>query len=368
MSHEISIRANGKAEMAYAGATPWHGLGNELTAGASIEEWQAAAGMDWRIMRAKVRFAVSHSSASDPSTYGAMDDKVVLFRGDTKEGLGVVSDRFQVVQPAAVLEFFRDLTDAAGFTLNTAGILFGGKRFWALAEIGESASIADAADKMKGYLLLSTSCDGTMATEARYTNVRVVCNNTLGAVRGAAAKVRVTHRSTFNPNEVKRELGVDVAHERFAATMADMRRLANTRLVDADSILQTAELVKPGASKLAREDLLKILDSKPVQRIGELAIDNRAIGNGMAGVRGTQWGWLNACTQYFDHEARARSTENRLNSAWFGKGAEIKERAYEMAVAAADGTPAASFTEFRSEHGTAAYSLLDDVLAETMGK
>ena len=168
-----------------------------------------------------------------------------------------MSDNFKIVQPAAVLEFFRDLTAAAGFTLETAGTLFGGKRFWALAAIGETASIADAADKMKGYLLLSTSCDGTMATEARYTTVRVVCNNTLSAARTSGAKVRVTHRSTFNADSVKKELGVDCAHVRFASTMADMRRLADTRLLDADSILQTAELVSPGASKLAREDLLE---------------------------------------------------------------------------------------------------------------
>ena len=366
MSHEISMRANGKAEMAYVGETPWHGLGSELAAGASIDEWQIAAGMDWKIKRSFVRYATALDAT--PETLFKMYDKHVLVRSDTKAGLGVVSDRFQVVQPAAVLEFFRDLTAAAGFTLNTAGVLFGGKRFWALADIGETASIADSVDKMKGYLLLSTSCDGTMATEARYTNVRVVCNNTLSAARGAAAKVRVTHRSTFNASDVKRELGVDVAHERFAATMSDMRRLADTRLIDADSILQTAELVKPGASKLAREDLLKVLDSKSVQRIGELSIDNRAIGNGLGGVRGTQWGWLNAVTQYVDHEARARSTENRLNSAWFGNGADLKERAYEMALAASDGTPAATYTEFRSEHGAEAYSILDHVLAETMGK
>jgi phage/plasmid-like protein (TIGR03299 family) len=366
MSHEITLRANGKAEIAYVGAKPWHGMGSELPAGASIETWQQAAGMDWKIQRAIVRYAVAHGSS--PDDYMSMPEKHVLLRSDTKAGLGIVSDNFKIVQPGAVLEFFRDLTDAAGFTLETAGTLFGGKRFWALASIGETASIADASDKMKGYLLLSTACDGSLATEARYTNVRVVCNNTLGAARNGQAKVRVTHRSTFNADSVKRELGVDVAHERFAATMADMRRLADTRIMDADSILQTAELFTPGASKLAREDLLKIIDSKPVQRIAELAIDNKAIGNGMDGVRGTQWGWLNSVTQYVDHEARARTAENRLNSAWFGKGSDLKERAYEMALAAAAGTPAASVTQFRAEHGAPAASLLDSVLDATMGK
>jgi phage/plasmid-like protein (TIGR03299 family) len=366
MSHEITIRTAGKAEMAYVGNKPWHGLGEELQPGTSIEEWQAAAGMDWKIQRAIVRYAIAHGST--PDSYMSMNDKHVLLRSDTKAGLGIVSDNFKIVQPSAVLEFFRDLTMAAGFTLETAGTLFGGKRFWALAAIGETASIADPADKMKGYLLLSTACDGSMATEARYTTVRVVCNNTLSSARSAGAKVRVTHRTAFKADCVKKELGVDVAHERFATTMQDMRRLANTRLTGTDAMLQTAELFSPGASKLAKEELLKILDSKPVQRVGELAIDSRAIGNDMDGVKGTQWGWLNSVTQYVDHEARARSTENRLNSAWFGRGADLKERAYEMCLSAASGTPATNITTFRQEQGATNSGLLDDVLAATTGK
>lgn len=366
MTDAVTVRRGGKAEMAYVGAKPWHGLGQELQHGASIEEWQAAAGMDWKIQRAIVRYAVAHGA--DPSSYRTMDDKHVLLRSDTKAGLGIVSDRFEIVQPKAVIEFFRDLTEAAGFALETAGTLFGGKRFWALASIGETASVADPNDKVKGYLLLSTSCDGSMATEGRYTDIRVVCNNTLSAARYAGAKFRITHRTEFDPVEAKRELGVAKAHERFATTMNDMRRLADTRVMDADSMLQTAELVRPGASKLAQDDLIKVMRSKPVARISELAIDNRAIGNGFDGVAGTQWGWLNAVTQYVDHESRARSVENRLNSAWFGNGSDIKERAFEMALAAANGQPAVSFTTFREEQGVGSSSLLDSVLEETIGK
>jgi phage/plasmid-like protein (TIGR03299 family) len=330
-----------------------------LEQSATIEEWIAAAGMDWKIQRTRVRYAIGQDA------FRTMDDKHVLVRSDSKDALGVVSDKYQIVQPKAVLEFFRDLTESAGFKLETAGTLFGGRRFWALANTGDAASIVDPSDKMKGYLLLCSSCDGTMATEGRYTTVRVVCNNTLSAARYAGAKVRVTHRSTFNANEVKRELGVDVSHERFAETMSDMRRLADTRILDTDALLQTAELFSPGASKLAKDDLLKVLESKPVARVAALASDGLAMGSGMDGVKGTQWGWLNAVTEYVDHEARARSQDNRLNSAWFGRGSDLKDKAYEMALLAADGTPAVSMTTYRSDHGAAPSSLLDDVLNNT---
>ena len=44
MAHEITI-TEGTAEMAYVGEKPWHGLGQRLEEGATVEEWQKASGM-----------------------------------------------------------------------------------------------------------------------------------------------------------------------------------------------------------------------------------------------------------------------------------------------------------------------------------
>lgn len=328
MAHELTT-TNGKVEMAYVGETPWHGLGQELQYGASIEEWRRAAGMDWKILRSKVRYMTSRANTAPrelPSSH-------VLFRSDTENALSVVSDGYKIVQPGAVLEFFRDLTDSAGFKLETAGTLFDGRRFWALANTGDAATIVDKRDQMKGYLLLSTSCDGSMATEARYTSVRVVCHNTLSMARGVGARVKINHRSRFNADAVKRELGVGAARDAFASTMDTFRKLAAIELRPSDALMQTACLFEPKASEMAREDLMKVLDQRSVARVAELAVDGKAIGSGFDGARGTQWGWLNAVTQYVDHEARARSQDNRLASAWFGPGDNLKSRALELATA-----------------------------------
>jgi hypothetical protein len=39
-----------------------------------------------------------------------------------------VSNRYQVVQPREILEFYRDLTEISGFELETAGVLKEGRR------------------------------------------------------------------------------------------------------------------------------------------------------------------------------------------------------------------------------------------------
>jgi hypothetical protein len=63
-----------------------------------------------------------------------------------------------------------------------------------------------------GYLLLATACDGTLATTAQFTSVRVVCNNTLAvALHEGDGAVRVPHRSPFDPEAVKRQLGIAIS-------------------------------------------------------------------------------------------------------------------------------------------------------------
>jgi phage/plasmid-like protein (TIGR03299 family) len=92
----------------------------------------------------------------------------------------LVSGDYQIVQPKEVLEFYRELTEQYGYTLETAGALDGGRKVWALARTSTTGT-ADTGgkDKLAAYILLATSCDKTLATTAAFTSVRVVCQNTL---------------------------------------------------------------------------------------------------------------------------------------------------------------------------------------------
>lgn len=230
--------------MAYAGEKPWHGLGNKLTTLQPLDVWKRQAGMDWMIEESEVRFITGNHTVGAIHTF---PEQKVLYRSDTKRALAVVSKRFQIVQPEEVLEFYRDLTEYAGFELETAGVLKEGRKFWALARTGQSATLKGK-DQVNGYLLLATACDGSLATTAQFTSVRVVCNNTLqialGDNRGA---VKVPHRSEFNADAVKQQLGITVAPwNRFVAKMKDLVVCP----VDPDSVdgLLRRVLVYPGQS------------------------------------------------------------------------------------------------------------------------
>ena len=153
--------------MAYVGQKPWHGVGNKLARHQPIDVWKQQAGMDWQIEESEVRYV---TGSHNIGTINAFPQNKVLYRSDTKKPLAVVSKRFQVVQPGEILEFYRDLTATNGLELETAGVLREGRKFWALARTGQSATLRGR-DRVNGYLLLATACDGTLATTAQFTLV-----------------------------------------------------------------------------------------------------------------------------------------------------------------------------------------------------
>lgn len=308
--------------MAYAGEKPWHGLGNKLTTLQPLDVWKRQAGMDWMIEESEVRFITGNHAVGAIHTF---PEQKVLYRSDTKRPLAVVSKRFQVVQPEEVLEFYRDLTEYSGFELETAGVLKEGRKFWALARTGQSTTLKGK-DQVNGYLLLATACDGSLATTAQFTSVRVVCNNTLqialGDNRGA---VKVPHRSEFNADAVKQQLGITVAPwTRFVAKMKDLVACP----VDPDSVdgLLRRVLVYPGQVGKA-----PVVNEQAVRSVRAL-YDGGGRGAQLASSRGTAWGLLNSVTEYVDHHRRARSDDHRREAAWFGQGAQFKQRAWDELV------------------------------------
>jgi phage/plasmid-like protein (TIGR03299 family) len=320
MAHELTIRENGFAEMAFVGSTPWHGLGQELTRDADMETWRKQAGLDWSIQTAPVQY-----TNGEIHTF---EGQQVLYRSDNNNALSIVSDRYQIVQPGDVLEFFRDLVESQGYRLHTAGSLKGGKRIWALAETGKAAEVVNG-DAVGGYLLLATSCDKGMATNARFTSVRVVCANTLAMAMGQSSNVvNVPHSTAFVPENVKQQLGI--AANQFDSFMLMAKELARIQLSSAKVDATVGRLIAGAELETRKRDVANTFAYKKIMELFE----GGGMGSDITGVRGTAWGLVNAVTEYVDHHARSRTNDARLNSAWFGRGDDLKTNAVQMLLAA----------------------------------
>lgn len=322
MAHEIMIK-NGVAQYAST-QREWHGLGQLMPVGASVEEWQQQAGMDYEIKRGFVRYATERGQTAEQMQ--VVKDKVVLFRSDTGAPLGLVSDGYKVVQPKEVLEFFREWADAGGLTIESAGVLFGGKRYFATAKLADGVAVDGSADRIVPYALLSTSADGSLATEGRWTSVRVVCNNTLRMAREGQTAFRLTHRSEWKPEKFRSV--IEEAQAEFGAFMQTSRKLAGVRVEAKLAEEMTLTLFRKGEA-----DADKVRESRGFLKVLDL-FNGAGKGATLETARETAFGWLNAVTEYADHHVRATSDENRTASALWGQGDALKNRAVEIALAA----------------------------------
>lgn len=305
---------NGEDSMAYVGALPWHGLGQNIKDGESIDVWAKTAHMDWTAERAPVVYKAGDQHWEHPT-------QDVLYRSDNFNPLGIVSGSYKIVQPIEVLEFYRDLTERHGFKMETAGSLRGGALVWAMARVPMELRLWGQ-DKVLSYLLLGTSYDKTMSTTAMFTSVRVVCANTLGSAysRNAKGGVTVPHLATFDADQVKFDLGAlgDTWH-RFEESI---EKMAETKLPKEDAVLYFMNLFHNPKNKEDYSDVPKNTISNM------LNLFENGPGSNLKSANGTMWGAINAVTRYVDHEKGARTDENRLNSAWFGDGALLKRKAW----------------------------------------
>lgn len=339
MSHELDF-TKGVAAIAYTGDTPWHGYGQRLTPGDSLEKWIEEAGMDYTVLESPIyhnRWITNkdkdspiqdlRAAALNPYSFKQIPGKKILTRSDTDDILSVVTDRYKLVQPREVMEFFRDLIEGMGFEMHTAGVLKDGNRVWALAKTGKDFSING--DVVEGYLMLATSYDGKFSTTAQFTSIRVVCWNTLSWSLDAGENsnygvVKIPHTTEFDAQAVKRELGLlgDINDKGWNQFQDNVTKLSEFKVSKKQAVEFFLELlgVEDGAEGRQLQTTKKLL-----------AFYESGPGAQFISSHNTTWGLVNAVSYFTDHARRGR-TDRRFDSASFGSGAQLKAQAFNKAL------------------------------------
>jgi phage/plasmid-like protein (TIGR03299 family) len=316
MAHEVEI-VEGVAQMAYAGETPWHGLGTQVSNELSPAQMQTKAGLDWTVheVESYVDFNGDKIPTGQKSLIRSSDNKV----------LTNVGGAWNPVQNTEAFEFFSEYVLAGDMEMNTAGSLKGGRNVFALAKVNESFSILGE-DQVDSYLLFSNPHEYGKAIDIRFTPIRVVCNNTLTFSLNTRSSnfVKLNHRTKFNADMVKEQMGM--ASEKFAQ-YKDMAKFLSTKKFSVDALISYYSEVFPYTHKTSEapstvEDLSKnaqdayaVLDTQPGANFGE----------------GTWWQALNSVTYLTDHKM-GRNADSRMQSAWFGINQARKIKAVNKAV------------------------------------
>ena len=250
MAHEIEM-INGVAQMAYAGETPWHGLGAQVSNELSPAQMMEKAGLNWEVKKKSLAYETTSGDSI------VVPGKQALVRSSDEKLLDIVGDDWNPVQNAEAFEFFSEYVLAGDMEMNTAGSLKGGKNVFALAKVKESFTILGD-DQVDSYLLFSNPHQYGKCIDVRFTPIRVVCNNTLTMSLNESSRnsVKMNHRSVFDADAVKTTMGI--AHEKFAQ-YKEMAEFLSTKKFSVENLISYYNDVFPFTHK-ANEQITKVED------------------------------------------------------------------------------------------------------------
>lgn len=317
MAHNLAT-TNGKTAMFYTGEeAPWHRLGTRLDEPATAREAIVAAGLDYEV----------ELTSLETTDCKPVPQRKAVVRSDTEEVIGVVGNSYVPVQNREAFGYLDAVVADGGLRYHTAGALGKGERIWLLAKLPGHIRIKGGDDVVEKFLLLSNSHNASSALKVFFTPIRVVCQNTLSMAEstGRGQGVSILHKGnlTAKIQEAQRVLGLA---ERFYADAAErinflanhypaseqLRHYFKTLYPDPDSASNTR-------AKNIREKLTSLFDT--------------GIGMDIPEIRHSSWAALNAVTEWVDHNRNSTTRlSRRVESAWFGSGAKLKARAWELAL------------------------------------
>ncbi len=231
--------------MFYVRTTPWHGLGTRVEEALTSKEALHYSGLDWRVEQEDLM----------TETFKDVEGFKANVRSDNHAVLGVVSNRYQVVQNEEAFAFTDDLI-GEGITYETAGSLNGGKRVWLLAKLPNQYQLMG--EDVEPYVVFTNSHDGSAAIRVACTPVRVVCQNTLNlALNTAKRSWAMNHTSKVQARLDEARDALFRANQYLGALQNEAERLSMIRLTD-KKVLQWIDELLPLASDASEIQMTNI--------------------------------------------------------------------------------------------------------------
>jgi len=312
VAHNIEM-INGKAQMAYVGETPWHGLGVSVPADLTPEQMLEAAGLNWEVEKIKAYAKVGGKNIDV--------GRSALVRKSDNKILDIVSNDWNPVQNTEAFEFFNDFIAEGDMEMHTAGSLAEGQIVWALAKVKDGFSLFGG-DEVESYLHFTNFHKYGFSTDVRFTPIRVVCNNTLTLSLNTKVErfVKISHRREFTGDNVKLMLGI--AQEKLAKYKEMAAFLGTKRYTDENMVDYFKRVFPVSGGPDAKKELSKNA------KVAMSVVDTQP---GADFARGTFWQLFNTVTYTADH-LMGRTQDTRLTSAWYGNGRNMKTKALETAI------------------------------------
>ena len=367
MAHNIEIR-NGVASFAENGKKEraWHGLGDDqqiFDRPMFVHEALKACHADYTVQAQPIAalspevVEMIRNGQDVPFTLLQdliVADKMATMRLDHNETLGLVSDKYGIVQNEDAFKFV-DLFCSGQFAdrdntpvIETCGVLGKGERVFVTAKFPEQIVIdAKRDDLVDMYMTFTTSHDGTGAVRAMVTPVRVVCNNTLAmAMSNNIGRISFRHTS----NVMNRLDLLNKENAEFAAKALNVYEVYKNGLEQAFDHLKNIKLSEKELDNILAEVLLSDEYNKIYKQTGTIESDGiptrsknifigvknaMEVGIGQELIEsGTALWALNGLTTYYQNNANFKDAETKFDSIMDGNVYNKVNKAYSLLVAA----------------------------------
>lgn len=303
--------------MFYTREKPWHGLGVEVKAAPTSADALRLSGLDWTVKQE----AIFTDNGKEIAGYKAN------VRSTDRRVLGVVTDRYKVVQNTEAFAFTDELL-GNGVRYETAGSLQEGRRVWLLARLPREYIISG--ERISPYLVFSNTHDGSGAVKVAVTPVRVVCNNTLNlALSTAKRSWSMVHTGDIKGKIEEAKETLFFAEKYMDELGKEFEQLRDKKMTDA-KVAEYIELLLPvenGATGQQVKNIQKLREDMKARYYD--APDLKQVGN-------NAYRFINAVSDFATHANPLRKTANYQENL-FGRtidGNPLIDRAYQLVCAA----------------------------------
>jgi len=326
MSDHVTRRANGQREAAFAFRPPWWDMGYKvsdhlMTSAEILRE----ALLDWTVEQHPVY--IHRVNEDHQVVHQQVDGQVANIRSDDHSILGIVSEKYKVVNNYEAFDFVDSLHMDGIIKYESAGSLKGGKFVWMLAKMPQEFEVV-AGDKLEQYILFTTAHDGSRAVRVLPTSVRVVCWNTLSLATAKESKgLSIRHKGNIFDKLDDARKCIMTAQNKFDDFHKRAKKLTEVQF-DIEQLEALTKILIPKEKgkndtrrAKARASIMKGFTDDP---------------QNIDGVRGTAWAAFNAITQHIDHESSYKGknteakSEARMDSVLIGANARFKTEALKV--------------------------------------
>ena len=281
---------------------------------------------------ASLNFNVEKIPAHDPEG-NEVPGVNLIRRTDTSTVLGTCGKRYQCIDNREMFEPFASVVSDTGAKYESAGTIGGGKINWISARLPKELTVrvGKTKDLYEQRLVMMSYHDGLRRNSYFSFNKRVICNNMLSQLSRAASKsLGVRHTPSW-------EAQLDVANQAFSESVKDMYTfqengewLAKQQMSDEQALMFSYRffgrwIEEEDRKKLnnKRSDRSKTIEETKVSTLMKLFHE------GLGNEGKTRYDMLNAVTEYLDHHAIKKNTNNgkRLLSNLNGAQRTLKSRA-----------------------------------------